>query len=324
MLHKLNVAVLRGGPSSEYDVSLKTGAAILEHLPEKYKVHDILIDKKGVWHREGMPKTPSKALHGIDVVINAMHGEFGEDGKVQHILDGLGIPYTGSKALASALGMNKMLSKKAFIEAGIKTPESVFVEVDDGLELDAQEIYNTFPMPAVVKPNAAGSSVGISIARDYESFLTAIKKAAAVSNQILIEQYIEGREATCGVLEKFRGQDVYTLLPIEIIPQKDQTFFDYEAKYSDTKGAREVCPGDFDQKTTDALQEMAVAAHKALGMRHYSRSDFIVSPNGIYILEINSLPGLTPQSLLPKSLVAVGASFPEFLDHLVNLALDLV
>lgn len=320
MSHKLNVAVLRGGPSSEYDVSLNTGAAILEHLPEKYKSHDILIDKKGIWHREGMPRTPEKALHGFDVVINAMHGEFGEDGKVQHILDGLNIPYTGSKALASSLGMNKMLSKKAFIEAGILTPESLYVEVGDDLEADAEEIFRTFPMPAMVKPNGAGSSVGISIARDFGSLLSGLKKASEISNQILVEQYIEGREATCGVIERFRDQEYYAMLPIEIVPPAKSEFFSKEVKYNGE--TQEICPGNFDHKSTKMLQDMAIAAHQVLGMRHYSRSDFIVSPQGIYILEINSLPGLTTQSLLPKSLVAVGSSLPQFLDHLVELALN--
>jgi len=321
MSHKINVAVLRGGPSSEYDVSLVTGAAVLSYLPEKYKVYDILIDKKGIWHREGMPRTPEKALHGIDVVINAMHGEFGEDGKVQHILDGLNVPYTGSKAVSSSLGMNKMLSKKAFIEAKIMTPESLYVEVGDNLEADAEEIFMTFPMPAVIKPNAAGSSVGVSLAHDRDSLLAGLKKANEISNRILIERYIEGNEATCGVIENFRGKDFYTLLPVEIIPQKDQTFFDYESKYHESKGAQEICPGNFDQKTTELIQNMAMNAHKILGMRHYSRSDFIVSPQGVYILETNSLPGLTSQSLLPKSLVAVGSSLPEFLEHLVELAM---
>lgn len=321
MSHKINVAVLRGGPSSEYDVSLVTGAAILENLPEKYKGHDILIDKKGVWHREGLPKTPQKALLGMDVVINAMHGEFGEDGKVQQILDGLNVPYTGSKALASALTMNKMLTKKTYIGAGILTPESLYVEVGDDLESDAKEIFASMDMPVIVKPNAAGSSVGISIARDFKSLLAGLIAAAAISNKILVEQFVEGREATCGVIENFRDQNIYSLLPIEIIPRKDQTFFDYESKYSETKGAQEISPGNFDHKTTKALQDLAVAAHKVLGLRHYSRSDFIISPEGVYVLETNSLPGLTPASLLPKSLEAVGSSLPEFLSHLIGLAL---
>jgi len=322
MSHKINVAVLRGGPSSEYDVSLKTGSAILENLPEKYKSHDILIDKKGVWHREGMPRTPHKALQGIDVVINAMHGEFGEDGKVQQILDGLNIPYTGSKALASALAMNKMLSKKTFLEAGLLTPESLYVEVGDDLETDADEIFKNFSMPVVIKPNSTGSSVGVSIARDFDSLLAGLIEASKVSNKILIEEYIQGDEATCGVIEKFRDQDMYALLPIEIIPPAKSGFFSKEVKYNGE--TREICPGNFDQETTEALQEMSVAAHKALGLRHYSRSDFMISPKGIYILETNSLPGLTPQSLLPKSLVAVGATFPDFLDHLIGLALETV
>jgi D-alanine-D-alanine ligase len=322
MSHKTNVAVLRGGPSSEYDISLITGMAILSNLSDKYKAYDILIDKKGVWHREGAPKSPQKALHGIDVVVNAMHGEYGEDGKVQQILDRLNIPYTGSKALASALGMNKMMSKNAFINAGILTPESIYVESDGDLDRDAEEILNNIELPVVIKPNSAGSSVGISIAKDRHQLLAGLKKAFAISPNILVEEYIEGREATCGVIEGFRNQEVYTLLPVEIIPQNDQVFFDYESKYSETKGAKEVCPAHFDHKLTKIIQDMSVAAHKALGMRHYSRSDFIVCPKGVYILEINSLPGLTPQSLLPKSLVAVGSSFVGFLDHIIDLALS--
>ncbi len=322
MTHKTRVAVLRGGPSSEYDVSLVTGAAVLEHLPDKYEKHDILIDKKGVWHRDGLPKKPADAMRGIDVVVIAMHGEYGEDGKVQKILDGINIPYTGSKALASALGMNKMLSKKAFIENDILTPESLYVELGDDIEADFEEILKSFPLPAVVKPNAAGSSVGVSIARDRDELLAGLKKAAEVSDKILIEQYIPGREATCGVIENFRDQDIYALLPVEIIPREDQDFFDYESKYSETKGAKEVSPANFDHKTTKKIQDMSIAAHKALGMRHYSRSDFMISPEGVYLIEINSLPGMTPTSLLPKSLEAVGATFPQFLEHLVNLALD--
>ena len=320
MSHTISVGVLRGGPSSEYNISLITGASVLEHLPEKYKKHDIFIDKKGVWHREGMPRTPHKALHGIDVVINAMHGEFGEDGKVQQILDGLNIPYTGSKALASAIGMNKMLSKKTFLEAGIMTPDSVFLELSDDIKADVEEVFKSIEMPVVVKPNSAGSSVGISIARDFDQLLAGLTLASQTSKQILVEKYIQGREVTCGVVEGFRGQDFYTLLPIEIVPRQDQEFFDYESKYSDKKGAREDCPANLDKKTTEKIQEMSVLAHKALGMRHYSRSDFIVAQDGIYILEINSLPGLTPQSLLPKSLVAVGSSLAQFLEHLVGLA----
>lgn len=320
MSHKLNVAVLRGGPSNEYEVSLNTGAAIIENLPTKYSVHDILIDKEGVWHREGMPRTPHKALHGMDVVINAMHGEFGEDGKVQQILDSLSIPYTGSKALASALAMNKMLSKKIYLKSGILTPEFLYVENSGDLQSDAEEIYKTLQMPVIIKPNGAGSSVGISIARDFDSLLAGLQSASAISDQILIEQLIEGREATCGVIEKFRDQDMYALLPIEIVPPADSGFFSKEVKYNGK--TQEICPGNFDHETTAALQDMAILAHQALGLRHYSRSDFIVTPEGVYILETNSLPGMTSESLLPKSLLAVGATFPEFLDHLINLSLS--
>ena len=136
----------------------------------------------------------------------------------------------------------------------------------------------------------------------------------------MVEENIKGREATCGVVDKFRGNDFYSLLPIEIIKPEKSDFFDYEAKYCG--GSQEICPGNFSRDEKEAIQELAVAAHKVLGLRHYSRSDFIISPGrGIYILEVNTLPGLTAESLLPKSLQAVGCSLPDFLDHLITLAL---
>lgn len=319
-MNKISVAVLRGGPSSEYDVSLKTGASVLENLPEKYIAHDILIDKSGLWHRAGVPKKPAKALHNIDVVLNAMHGEFGEDGKVQQILDSLNIPYTGSRALASALCMNKALSKKVFIENDILTSDFVLVENANDVEKDAKEIFHNFKMPVVVKPNKTGSSVGVSIARDYKSLLAGLKDAFKYGDQVLVEKFLEGREATCGVIENFRDQDFYSLLPVEIIPPEKSEFFSQEVKYNGA--TREICPGNFNQKITKAIQQAAITAHQALGLRHYSRSDFIVTSAGVYILETNSLPGLTAELLMPKSMTAVGATFPQLLDHILTLALS--
>ncbi len=317
-MHKISVAVLRGGPSSEYDVSLLTGASILKNVPEKYKTHDILIDKEGVWHREGMPKTPHQALQGIDVVVNAMHGEYGEDGKVQQILEHLNMPYTGSGVLSSALAMNKSLSKKVYEQAGLKTPVSTVVKNNIVTEDIAKELFRSFPLPVIIKPNSAGSSVGITIARDYHSVLAGLEEAFKYGDQVLVEQFVQGREATCGVIEQFRNEEVYSLLPVEIIPPQKSGFFSKEVKYNGE--TREICPGNFNQEITEQLQEMAIKAHTALGMRHYSRSDFIVAPKGVYILETNSLPGLTEHSLLPKSLIAVGSNLTHFLDHLIMLA----
>lgn len=320
-MNKIRIGVLRGGPSNEHDVSLKTGENVLKNLPEKYIPIDIFIDKNGGWHIQGISHKPHEIFKKVDAIFNALHGEYGEDGKVQKILDVFSVPYTGSKTLPSAIGMNKALAKDVFKLHGIKTPYFVVESKSDNIDEMAIKLFNSFPMPAVVKPVASGSSFGVSVAYTLKSLALALSKAFKYSDKVLVEEYIKGREATCGVVDRFRGKDIYSLLPIEIIKPEKSDFFDYEAKYCG--GSQEICPGNFSQSEKEAVQELAVTAHKALGLRHYSRSDFIISPRrGIYILEVNTLPGLTSESLLPKSLNAVGCSLPDFLDHLITLALE--
>lgn len=320
-MHRIKVAVLRGGPSAESEVSFKTGKSVLDSLPDKYIPTDVFISKTGDWLVDGVVVSPQKVFQGADVVFNALHGEYGEDGKLQQILDHSQIKYTGSGALASAIAMNKVMAKELFISAGFKTPVfKVFKWMDVRYET-VREIFKTFPMPAIIKPNGCGSSVGVSIARTMKDISPAMAKAFDYADTVIIEEFISGREATCGVVEKFKGNEVYSLLPIEIIAPKDHEFFNYSAKYSGK--SKEICPGNFSKKESEKIQEMAVKAHKALGLRHYSRSDFIVSPKrGIYIIETNSLPGLTKESLIPKSLEAIGSTLPQFLDHILTLALE--
>lgn len=316
--------MLRGGPSSEYDISLKTGASVLKNLPPKYKGIDVLIDKLGVWHIDGIPIHPKDFHLKADVAFNAMHGEYGEDGTVQRILEMFSIPFTGSKSFASALGMNKALTKEIFKRNKIKTPvHKVLVrdEIKD-LATEAQNLFKTFPQPSVVKPASAGSSVGVSIVSKMNEMLPSLEKAFKVGEKIIIEEYIKGKEATCGVLEHFRGKEIYSLLPVEIVPLEHQKFFDYESKYSAESGAGEICPGNFTKKESEEIQRLAEEVHRAIGARHYSRTDFMVHPKrGIYALEINTLPGLTSTSLLPKEIEAVGSSYEELLEHLIELAM---
>jgi len=319
-LNKIRVGVMRGGPSSEYEVSLKTGEAVLNHFSrEKYEVIDIFISEDGTWHIHGLPKNEHDALHTLDVVVNAMHGEYGEDGKVQSVLDHMKVPYTGSQAFASALAMRKDLAKQSIKSIGIKTPYWKTITRDESGIDKLAEIFRLIPHPSIVKPAGAGSSVGVSIVKTFSDLSSALEKAFSVSDVAIIEEYISGREATCGVIDDFRGEKYYSLLPVEIVPANDKTFFDYEAKYHGK--SQEICPGNFDQEIKVELQRLAKLVHEHLGLRHYSRSDFIIHPTrGIYFLEANTLPGLTSESLLPKSLVAVGSSLPEFLDHIITLA----
>lgn len=321
MFRKTRVAVLSGGPSSEYEVSLSTGRAVLDGLPEEYSGHDIFIDKAGNWHFEGMRREPGDILKKVDVVFNALHGEFGEDGKLQKLLDSFGIPYTGSGALASAIGMNKALTKKLSKAQGIKTPHYLTLKHTELTHTKVVELFKTFPMPAIVKPVSSGSSVGVSVAKTLPELSRALVHAFEYAPEALIEEYIVGKEATCGVIERFRGQDLYALMPVEIVlPKKEGVLFDYTSKYSGE--VTELCPGTFTPAEKKLIQDSAMAVHKILGLKHYSRSDFIVHPRrGVYFLEVNTLPGLTKTSLFPKALGAVGSSLSEFIGHTLKLAL---
>ncbi len=315
----LNIAVLRGGPSSEYDVSLQSGQAVLAHLPDhRYLAHDILIGRDGTWHRDGVPVHPEHALRRADVVFNALHGEYGEDGKLQQLLDRLRIPYTGSRSLPSAIAMNKAMSKEMFKKAGIKTPHSRLVRQEEDVVTVAKNLFNTFPQPCVIKPTTAGSSVGVSIAQTLPELIDALSLAHR-HGDALVEEWIAGKEATCGVIENFRGANIYALLPVEIVPKN--TYFDYESKYGGQ--SQELCPGRFTPEEKKEIEHLARLAHEVLGLHHYSRADFIVSPRrGVYLLEVNTQPGLTRASLFPKSLEAVGVTFPDFLEHLISLAMS--
>ncbi|MCK4918680.1 MAG: D-alanine--D-alanine ligase [Candidatus Pacebacteria bacterium] len=314
-MFRKKITVLRGGPSSEYEVSMKTGASILDSLPEdKYDISDVAITKDNRWFLEGVEKTPVDILKKSDLVFNALHGEYGEDGKLQKLLDTFGVPYTGSKNISSALAMNKILAKKEYKKVDIKTPVHLEIEKDN---FSIAEIFKTFPMPAVIKPVGLGSSVGVSIIRTGIELDKALQDVFEYSDKAMIEEYIEGKEATCGVVDNFRGEEIYTLLPVEIIPESG--FFDYESKYGG--GTQEICPGNFSEAEKIEIQKLAKKAHQVLGLRHYSRSDFIISPKrGIYILETNSLPGLTSESLFPKSLKAIGSNLEEFVEHLIDIS----
>lgn len=314
------VGVLRGGPSREHEVSLKTGAAIIANLPaERYIARDIYIDKSGQWHDRGRAVAPERILRQLDAVLLGLHGEYGEDGQVQKLLERFGVPYAGSDSFGSYLAIHKLLAKHRAQEAGLLTPAFRHIQNAEEAEEAAHDIIRTFRQPVVIKPTGWGSSVGVSIVGGYAPVLGAIQKLFAEGALgVLVEDYIRGKEATVGVVEHMRNEALYSLPPIEIIPPEGD-YFSYASKYSGA--TRELCPGNFSRVTTEELQRLARVMHRALGLRHYSRSDFIVAPKGIYYLETNSLPGLTNESLLPKSLAAVGIAFSDFLSHLVDLAL---
>lgn len=315
------VGVLRGGPSREHEVSLKTGAAILSNLsPERFTSRDIYIDRAGQWHDRGRAVDPARALRGIDVALVGLHGEYGEDGEVQKILERSGVPYTGSDSFGSFLAIHKVLAKERAKEAGLLTANYRFLDEGGDVGIFVSDVVRSFHQPVVVKPVRWGSSVGVSVVGGHAHVLAAVDALAAEgAGGILVEELIRGREATAGVVEGLRGEALYALPPIEIIPPPQAGFFSSQVKYDGS--TREICPGNFSRVVSEDLMNAAKTMHKALLLRHYSRSDFIVSPRGVYYLETNTLPGMTEESLLPKSLKAIGVSFRDFLTHLVDLAL---
>ncbi|MEI6304907.1 MAG: D-alanine--D-alanine ligase [Candidatus Taylorbacteria bacterium] len=326
MNHRTRVGVLRGGPSTEYEVSINSGATVLSalrnHHENRYQARDIFIDRSGVWHIDGIQTKPEEIVNSVDIVFNALHGSYGEDGKVQSFLEHHGKTFTGSGSLASAIGMNKILSKKAFRDNGVKTPMHMELSSDyipQNTETIVKELFQTLLLPAIVKPCSSGSSIGVTVVRSYDDIAKALLEAAKHSPVVMIEEFIPGIEATCAVIESFRDQELYALPPIEI--RHSSQFFDYKSKYDGQ--SMEIVPATFADKFKHAIETTSKKVHKALGLKHYSRSDFIIHPKrGIYVLEVNTLPGLTENSLLPKALVAVGSDMPEFVSHVIELSRD--
>jgi D-alanine-D-alanine ligase len=259
-------------------------------------------------------------LHSIDVALLGLHGEYGEDGEVQRLLERAGVPYAGSDSFGSFLAMHKVLAKEKAKEIGLMTPEYRLLELGGDLDTFTHDVVRAFHQPVIVKPVRSGSSVGVSIVGGYAPVYRTIENLRTHGlGGVLIEELIRGREATVGVVEDLRGEALYALPTVEIIPPERAGFFSAEVKY--TGETQEICPGNFSRVVTEDLQNAAKRIHKALGLRHYSRSDFMVTPKGIYYLETNTLPGMTEESLFPKSLQAIGVSLSDFLVHLVNLAL---
>ena len=314
------VGVLMGGPSSEHDISLMSGRNVIKALHGRYHVHPVYVTHTGEWLAGEKQEwlTPAEALRGADVVFNAMHGEYGEDGKVQGILDSIRIPYVGSGVFGSALAMHKDRSGQVLKKAGLHLPRSFVVKKDNINESEVVKKAVDFSAPPwVIKPLRRGSSVGVSMVHTFEGLLSAFKRAFQYDDHAMLQKYVKGRELTCGVLENFGGEKYFALPPVEIIPPENR-FFDYQTKYDGS--TKEICPADFYGDMLRHIRETAVKAHKALHLQHYSRVDMILDGTKLYVLEVNSSPGFTSESLYPKAAKAAGLEFQQLLDHLIRLA----
>lgn len=308
-MQKKTIALIFGGVSSEREVSLNSGSQVLNALDqEKYDI--LTYDPK-----TDIPKLVNDA-RTIDCALIILHGPYGEDGTVQGLLDLLNIPYQGAGVLGSAVAMNKLLSKHLYERTGLRVPPYKVVHKGETPEVDA--IVTALGLPIVIKPVEAGSSVGMTIVRDASLLAAAIDKALQHGDIVMIESYISGREITCGVLG---NEDIEALPLIEIIPGEQFEFFDYEAKYK-PGASQEICPARINETLTRKAQEIAIKAHRALYCKGYSRSDLILDGDTFYLLETNTIPGMTKTSLFPQSARAAGLSFGALLDRLIELGIE--
>ena len=303
MLTSKKIAVLMGGPGSERAISLASGHAVLNALCGM-GMNAQAVDVTGT--------TPDLPL-GTDLVFNVIHGTFGEDGSLQEILERLGVPYTGAGAQSSRTAFDKILAKAAFRVAGVPTPLAEIIDVSGGPQTPS------FAPPFVVKPPREGSSVGVHIVRNPADAESAMIDAARYGNDILVEEFIEGKELTVGILND-------TPLPVVHIAPRNG-FYDLSNKYpwmSGGAGSDYYCPAKLDADTTRAVQNAALAAHRSLGVEIYSRVDVLLdSKNRPWVLEVNTIPGMTETSLLPKAAAAHGIAFPELCKLIAELSLAL-
>ena len=306
---KIKLVIIAGGWSAEREISIKSGMAVYNALDKnKYDVSVCDISKDV----DFLFKNKNK----IDLVFPLLHGRLGEDGCIQGFLKILRIPFVGSDLLASAIAMNKKVSKEMFRASGLNVPKGISIK--KGEDFSFSQIIDLLGLPVVVKPVSEGSSFGVSICQDEKELKEGISEAFRYDNEILVEEYIKGREITAPVI----GNKELEVLPlVEIVPKPEYRFFDFNAKY--TPGATdEICPANIPSYLEQKAKECAKIAFSTLGCKVWARVDMILKDDKVYVLEVNTIPGMTENSLFPLSAKAAGMSFSEFLDKLISLSLD--
>ena len=308
-MEKIRLALIAGGTSGEREVSLKGAAEVEQALDrEKYEVsrYDPATD---------LARLASDAP-GLDAAFILLHGLHGEDGTMQGFLDLLGLPYQGAGVLGSALAMDKNLAKTLYRLHGLPVAAWEMARPED--RRDPARILDRLRLPLVIKPVRQGSSIGMSIVREPRQLAPALEAAFRHDSEVMVEEYIQGREITVGVLG---NRELEPLPVVEIIPDRRFEFFDYDAKYQ-PGASREICPAEIEPRLRDTAWQYALTAHRALQLRGYSRTDMIIADDGIYLLETNTIPGMTPTSLLPQAAAEAGYTFAALLDRLIGLALE--
>lgn len=325
----ITVAVLMGGRSGEHDISLLSGAAVLGALdPAVYTAMPVRLERDGTWSFDGATRlSPAQGLAELerrrpDVVFPALHGPMDEDGTVQAALLLLGIPFVGSGVAASSAAMDKPLSKRVFRGVGIPIARDVTVDRDEWRRDPGgvcARVVEQVGLPVFVKPARLGSSVGVHRVTAPDTLAAALDDCVSRHGAAIAEALLVGRELTAPILEDPGTGEPVALPLIEIRPVGHE-WFDYESKYTDGHN-EEICPAPLDDATTTAVQAIGLLAHRALGCRGMSRTDVILTAEGPVVLETNTIPGLTRESLIPKAAAAAGLTFPGFIDRLIRCAL---
>ncbi|MBI2885515.1 MAG: D-alanine--D-alanine ligase [Candidatus Omnitrophica bacterium] len=315
---RVSVSVVMGGPSSEHEISLRSGQGIAAALAARgWPVRSLVISKEG--RVEDAVRSAREALQAArpGVVFVALHGPFGEDGAVQQVCEELGLPYTGSDPRASRIGLDKVASRNCFEEAGLRVPASILIERPISADR-LRRAVERLAFPVVVKPTNQGSSIGVSLARTAAECEAAVADAARYDARVLIEEFIVGREMTVGVL----GDRALPVIEIQPVAATGRSrMFDFAAKY--TAGQTQyIVPAQIPSEMAARLQDAGLRAHQAVGCRHVSRADFILAADGTpVILEVNTIPGFTATSLLPKAAACVGLSYEDVCEELIGMAL---
>jgi len=253
----------------------------------------------------------------VDVAVVAVHGDVGESGRLQKRFEDNHIPYVGTNAYQSGVAFSKAATKRVLEDAGVQTAAYQIYARDDINEKTASEIFTTLPQPCIIKPSTSGSSYGVSKCGSIEEISIALREALSFSDVVIAEEFIEGREFAAGIITNYRDQDLYVLPAVEIITGDDKEFFDTESKYDGS--TREVCPANIDRELANVLVEKTKEVCSVIRIDDYGRVDFIAHPTrGIFAIEVNTLPGMSDESLFPKAIEAIGLSMTELFEHMIS------
>jgi len=344
MSEKKSVGILFGGRSVEHDISIRSATNVFQYIDkDKFQVTLIGIDRAGAWYLNDNPEVPisqgeqltlllnqgnstfmklknNQELGSIDVFFPVLHGTDGEDGSIQGLFNTVNKPVVGSGVLGSSVSMNKLISKKLLIQAGIPVADYIHCDFTHRQKISFEETKNQLGLPFMVKPVMLGSSVGVSKVTDSQSFQTALEQGFRYDNQIILEKYIMGREFECAVMGNEKPQ---ATAPGEILLNQDYDFYSFDAKYVDESAASIQIPAKVDADKVKTIQSLAIASYQALACEDYSRVDLFLDQEGfIFINEINTIPGFTNISMFPKLWEYAGISYPELITKLITYACE--